>query len=172
MFIDEITDQDILSECKTFRDALRMSWRRSGKTIEQISLCLLPKTASMSDVANMTKNLSRIINPRSPEDKRNLDGDMLVPFMVATGNSIPLRWLFLKYQPVTTTVTVSNDDLLAKMNSLEGVFLTTLRNIHHASKRDRTKRIAVSARMSLSDIIIPGWLLQATVEMDGGYVNV
>lgn len=172
MFKDEITDQDILDQCKTFRDSLRMSWRRSGKTIEQISIELLPREASLQDVTNMVKNLSRIINPKSPEDKRNLDGDMLIPFMVATGNSIPLRWYFLKYAP-QLSCEVSNETIMEKLDSLEGLFHTTLRNIHQAARRARSKGLS-TARMSVSDQIsidVPEWLLLDVNAMSPEFIN-
>ena len=168
MFKDEITDTDILGECRTFRDSLRMSWRRSGKTMEQIAIELLPKTASLQDISNMTKNLSRTINPSCSDDKRNLDGDMLIPFMVSTGNSIPLRWYFLKYSPAPK---VSNEALLDKMNSLEGLFMTTLKNIHYAARKARSKGLT-AVRLSISsDIIIPEWLLLDVNSMGMEFIN-
>ena len=162
MYRDEITDNDIMQECKTFRDSLRMSWRRSGKTIEQIALCLLPPTSSLQEVSNMVKNLSRIINPRSPEDKRNLDGDMLIPFMAATGNSIPLRWLNIQFNPAGRHV-VTTEDLQQQIAGLEGLFRTTMAGIYSASRRSRVKGL-VSARMSVAMDNVPLWLM---LEMRG-----
>ena len=155
-FRDEITDQDIQQECKTFRDSLRMSWRRSGKTIEQISIIMLGPACSLQEVSNMVKNLSRVINPRSPEDKRNLDCDLLVPYMAATGNSIPLRWLNMKYNPAGHHI-VTNEDLHQQIAGLEGMFRSTMADIYAASRRSRMK--GLNARMSVVVDQVPLWLM-------------
>jgi len=162
MYRDEITDQDILNECRTFRDSLRMSWRRSGKTIEQIAIHLLGPACSIQDINNMIKNLSRIINPKSPEDKRNMDGDLLIPYMAATGNSIPLRWLNMKYNPTKTHI-VTNEDLFRQIESLEGMFRGTMKDIYSASRRGRMRGLNV--RMSVAAGQVPLWLMLDTQSM-------
>lgn len=88
---------DQLLECGDLTDAYRLCQAVSGKELKQIA----------AEVGYSYEALAKVLR-RNVEgaDRRYMPGNVLIPFMVACGNSIPLQWLMLQWQLLTGSVPV------------------------------------------------------------------
>jgi len=88
-FSDEISDRDILSQCKTFRDALRLSREKSGKS-EKVIAIELDERGHKIDQSTLSLSLSD-----HPSQKKNFPTEAIDDFISLT-TDIPRRYLALK----------------------------------------------------------------------------
>lgn len=86
-----------LLECEDLADAYRLCQAVSGKELKQIA----------AEVGYPYEALAKVLR-RNMEgaDRRYMPGNVLIPFMAACGNSIPLQWLMLQWQLLTGSVPV------------------------------------------------------------------
>lgn len=111
----EATDQEIIANCKTFKDALRFSWERSGKSLKVLAIELQERGHNI-DPSVLSLHLSA-----NPPQKKNFDPDMTLDFVDLT-TDIPLRWLSLArgygLVRLKSSVEMENEELKAKVAEL------------------------------------------------------
>ena len=88
-FTQDTSDQEILSSCQTFKDALRLALSKSGKSAQVVAL-LLTERGFKIDESTLSLSLAK-----NPSQKKNFPSEALDAFMEMT-NDIPRRYLALK----------------------------------------------------------------------------
>ena len=87
--IQDTSDQEIIRECKSFKDALRMAAKKSGRSMKVIALELQERGHKI-DEATLSLSLSE-----NPSQKKNFPSEAIDDFITVT-NNIPTRYLALK----------------------------------------------------------------------------
>lgn len=87
--IQDTSDQEILINCKTFKDALRMALKKSGRSANVIALELQERGHKIDE-----SMLSQVL-AENPSQKKNFPSEAVDDFIAVT-NNIPTRYLALK----------------------------------------------------------------------------
>lgn len=144
---------ELIRECKTFTEALRLCLAVSGRSKT------LGEVAWDCGWRDGGKQLSRILNIHAnPEDRRHMDMDKVVPFMVACRNTVPLRWLAMQLEPQVAEVRTDRDDWRQEMATLQAVLQEVAEEVR-GLKHGRG-----GTQFSLVQEGVPVWLLEAVDE--------
>lgn len=143
-----MSDSELLERCKTFRAAIRLCWEVSGFGMKRVA----------GEIEMEEKNLSRCLS-LNDEDRRYLPDDRLIPFMVACGNSLPLRWLSLKLgQPSVEGLQLDIVSERLQRETERQVYFETIGKIQRLAIYSRCEQVAkIRSRFSLA-AGVPGWL--------------
>jgi len=149
---------------------IRLVLKYCGMSLEQIAITmLLPNiNPSQKEIENMVKNISRISKHDNGDSKRHMSIEMFIKFMIATKCSWPLEWIYMRCGWNDNSNSVTHDDLLTKIDSLENLFIGTMRYINHAARRSRSR--GLTARMSLAGDISM-WLINNAQNIQNNWLK-
>lgn len=101
---------DHLRQCSDLVDAYRLCLQVSGKSPDQVA----------DEIGLSYAVLAKVLRRWSEGvDRRHMPNDMIVPFMVACGNSIPLQWLMLQWQSLTGVITLPGGEPVRQVDVLQ-----------------------------------------------------
>lgn len=100
-----------LMELGDIVDAYLKSWERSGKTRDEVA----------ADMGVSTGYLNRVLNRNTTgSERRFIQGESLIRFMLSCGNSIALQWLIYRFSFFTGFVTLPGNKKI-EMRVIDGI---------------------------------------------------
>ncbi len=100
-----------LMEITDIVDAYLKSWERSGKTRDDVA----------GDMGISTGYLNRVLNRNTTgSERRFIQGESLIKFMLSCGNSIALQWLIYRFSFFTGFVTLPGNKKI-EMRVIDGI---------------------------------------------------
>ncbi len=158
-----------ISECKSYREALALCFSLAGLPLAEVAW-----DCGWRDGGKVLSRILRLTN--EGDDVRHMPGDKLVPFMVACGNMVPLRWWLLQigrpFPEVADDLPLAEEviHLRRKVAQLEQSVLTradlqeVLRELQTPVVRRRVHKS--KSRFSLrGTFIVPAWMRVEAAEM-------
>jgi len=91
-FVDDVSDNKILTNCKNFRDALAMAAEYAGKKSQEVIALQLQELGHKT----ITDSIISSALSKNPSQKRNIPTEAIDDFISLT-SIIPVRYLALKF---------------------------------------------------------------------------